>query len=73
MNVSHLPWKSTISQKIFETNSVLYFKTKIAHYRKSLIAIFRDFFASINKTFMLGVHWVPNYHVMKFKYFPNIS
>ena len=52
LNVSHLPWESTISREVFQTNSS---SCEIMHYGKCLIAIFRDFYASINKVIMLVV------------------
>ena len=46
---------TTISHKIFETNSSFHvISCEIAHYEKSLIAIFRDFFAGISKIFILA-------------------
>ena len=39
----------TITHKVFETNS-----GGIAHYGKSLFSVLQEFFASINKTFILA-------------------
>ena len=44
--------KSTIIHKIYETKTS--FHMKIDHYQKSLISVFQEFFASINKIFILA-------------------
>ena len=42
------------------------------HYGKSLISVFQEFFASINKIFILAEDWSLGYHSMQFRHFPNI-
>ena len=41
--------ETTIIHKIFQTNSSFH----VAQYRKSLVSVFQEFFASINKIFIL--------------------
>ena len=42
--------ETTIIHKIFQTNSSFH----VAQYRKSLVSVFQEFFASINKIFILA-------------------
>ena len=44
----------------------------MAHYKKSLISLFQEFFASIDKIFILE-DWALGYYSMGFRHFPDIS
>ena len=59
--------RSTISYKIFETNSS--FHENLGHHGKSLIATFLLVLAKF--LFWQGP-WILGYHSMKFRHFPNI-
>ena len=43
------------------------------HYGKSLIPAFQQFFASIDKIFILEVDWALGYHSIWFGHFPDTS
>ena len=43
-------FETTTIHKIFETNSSFH----VAQYRKNLVSVFQEFFASINKIFILA-------------------
>ena len=55
-----------LSQDIWDQ---LWFWCEIVHYEKSLISVFQEFFASINKRFVLAGDWALGYHSRRFGHF----